>query len=190
MKIKSSYQTFLEMLDEVSTNNILKEPATNTANELLNELSNSLHIKTGGKYTDGDPEYDLLMLMKLADSHLYDSQKPNTLIDIDKLVISFFKLGCSLGRQQGLQTLSTIARESAEHKTNNSNGGRKSPYYEFNKVIMAEITKHEASPKQKHKVTISNIEKKINREIIPSTYYEWLKNYRESKGKYIFNSDK
>jgi hypothetical protein len=157
MKKKNSYQTFLEMLDEVSTENIIKEPSIDIASDLLSDLSIRLDIKSGGEYVNDSPEYDLLMLIKLADSNLYDSQKPNTLIDIDRLVLSFFKLGCSLGRHQGLQTLSSIVKESAEYKTKKSNGGRKSPYYEFNKVIMAEIAKHEAIPKQKHQITISKL---------------------------------
>ncbi|UUO23925.1 hypothetical protein FGD67_12350 [Colwellia sp. M166] len=111
---KTPYQVFNEQLIDLTMEELVTVPNSNSSVELLHLLLKELINKTEGKFEKDSLEKDILDSHAVA-THFIESISPQNLQSGgDSLAISFFKLGLAVGRQQGVTLLRPFVKNQAE----------------------------------------------------------------------------
>jgi hypothetical protein len=111
---KTPFEVFNEQLVDLTMEELITVPNSNTPIELLHLLIKELKNKTEGKFEKDTLEKDILDNHAIA-THFIESMSPQALqAGGDSLAISFFKLGLAVGRQQGVTLLRPLVKNQAE----------------------------------------------------------------------------
>ncbi len=184
---KTSYQAFMDRFEKLPTAHLIKEPYEQIASDLLQSLLDQIAKRTGGLVPELESnEYHLYDALVQADDFLNEAQTYRGDIEFNKIAVSFFQLGATLGRLQAFEYQASSIDEVAKHDAVLSNAGRNSQYYEYEDIIVEEIAFYENNKKQTQPKAIQKIELRIELKINKSTFNNWLKKFRANGGKYIF----
>ncbi len=184
---KSDREAFDEVLNESAFDvySAIIEDQT-SINDLLATLST--YLKTVGISAidkESSPEKDIELNLGIIANYIYEVSDGKTEFSLDKLALTFYHLGLSVGRQQVIKQQLPAIHDVIKNKVARSGGGTISKYEEFEKIIRHEIEKH-LKLKRRQKETIREIEKHLEDNLPRSTFTNWLSNYNKSKGKNIF----
>ncbi len=124
--VKSTEEIILDVLNAPEDDSLVfANEKSVLASELFESIDYSLNYVTNGNIETSSPEDDIYQELNNSLTLLLNNQNKNTKSSMDELVIAFFKLGQTLGRQQVIRRHIFPLRKIIEERIQNSSGGIK-----------------------------------------------------------------